>query len=250
MRTRTDLFTEKQIELLMGNIEEIYLFQQSFFQLLKLSINEQNLHESLIGKCFLLYVRLTEDKFRFDKTKNVFRLFLERRIQEIFRLLHKSSVVVSRTEQTREQQRLQKFLRGKTKFREKKIRSICFVVFFSTRKDLSFTSEHDRTETRRFSSFSNSTDLSISVTTQRTAEIHQQQSQRFRKYSTSAQRYARRRVFYQRTKATNGIRRSYSQVANDRRSVAGLFENKVLRRESKNDQIEYSTWNFSSREKI
>ncbi|CAF1046707.1 unnamed protein product [Adineta ricciae] len=55
MRTREDLFTEKQIELLMGNIEEIYHFQQAFFQLLKLSINEQNPHESLIGKCFLLY---------------------------------------------------------------------------------------------------------------------------------------------------------------------------------------------------
>ena len=57
MRSRTDLFTDRQIELLMGNIEELFQFQQSFFQLLKLSINEQNLHESLIGKCFLLYVR-------------------------------------------------------------------------------------------------------------------------------------------------------------------------------------------------
>ena len=57
MRLRMDLFTEKQIELLMGNIEELYRFQQAFFQLLKLSINEQNPHESLIGKCFLLYVR-------------------------------------------------------------------------------------------------------------------------------------------------------------------------------------------------
>jgi hypothetical protein len=56
MRLRTDLFTYEQIELLMGNIEDILHFQQSFFQLLKLSINEQNLHESLIGKCFLLYV--------------------------------------------------------------------------------------------------------------------------------------------------------------------------------------------------
>ncbi|CAF4678654.1 unnamed protein product [Rotaria sp. Silwood1] len=55
MRLRKDLFSERQIELLMGNIEEIYHFQQSFFQLLKLSINEQNPHESLIGKCFLLY---------------------------------------------------------------------------------------------------------------------------------------------------------------------------------------------------
>ncbi|CAF4437470.1 unnamed protein product, partial [Rotaria sp. Silwood2] len=55
MRLRTELFSEKQIELLMGNIEEIYDFQQSFFQLLKLSIDELNPHESLIGKCFLLY---------------------------------------------------------------------------------------------------------------------------------------------------------------------------------------------------
>ncbi|CAF2117751.1 unnamed protein product [Rotaria magnacalcarata] len=55
MRLRKDLFSEKQIELLLGNIEEIYHFQQAFFQLLKLSINEQNPHESLIGKCFLLY---------------------------------------------------------------------------------------------------------------------------------------------------------------------------------------------------
>ncbi|CAF1373512.1 unnamed protein product [Rotaria sordida] len=55
MRSRIDLFSEKQIELLMGNIEEIYDFQQSFFQLLKLSIDELNPHESLIGKCFLLY---------------------------------------------------------------------------------------------------------------------------------------------------------------------------------------------------
>ena len=58
MRLRTDLFSEKQIELLMGNIEEIYHLQQSFFRLLKLSINEQNPHESLIGKCFLSYVNL------------------------------------------------------------------------------------------------------------------------------------------------------------------------------------------------
>lgn len=57
MRSRKDLFSEKQIELLMGNIEELYQFQQVFFQLLKLSINEQNPHESLIGKCFLLYVK-------------------------------------------------------------------------------------------------------------------------------------------------------------------------------------------------
>jgi hypothetical protein len=57
MRLRTDLFSEKQMEFLMGNIEEIYDFQQSFFQLLKLSMNEFNPHESLIGKCFLLFVR-------------------------------------------------------------------------------------------------------------------------------------------------------------------------------------------------
>ena len=62
MRARTDLFTEKQIELLMGNIEDIFHFQQSFFQLLKLSINEQHLHESLIGKCFLLYVRIPRSR--------------------------------------------------------------------------------------------------------------------------------------------------------------------------------------------
>ncbi|UJR09777.1 hypothetical protein I4U23_014004 [Adineta vaga] len=55
MRLHTDLFCEKQIELLMGNIEEIYAFQQAFFQLLKLSINDLHPHESLIGKCFLLY---------------------------------------------------------------------------------------------------------------------------------------------------------------------------------------------------
>jgi hypothetical protein len=74
MRLRNDLFTDKQIELLMGNIEEIYHFQQSFFQLLKLSINEQNPHESLIGKCFLLYVSLNSSKYQF------LFLFLERRI--------------------------------------------------------------------------------------------------------------------------------------------------------------------------
>jgi hypothetical protein len=76
MRLQTDLFTEKQIELLMGNIEEIYHFQQSFFQLLKLSINEQNPHESLIGKCFLLYVRFHFLKKFFNR-----KIFiLERRI--------------------------------------------------------------------------------------------------------------------------------------------------------------------------
>jgi hypothetical protein len=62
MRLRTDLFTDKQIEILMGNIEDIYDFQQSFFQLLKLSINELNPHESLIGKCFLLFVRIKKKK--------------------------------------------------------------------------------------------------------------------------------------------------------------------------------------------
>jgi hypothetical protein len=56
MRVRTDLFSEKQIEFLMGNIEEIYDFQQSFFQLLKLSIDQLNPHQSLIGKCFLPFV--------------------------------------------------------------------------------------------------------------------------------------------------------------------------------------------------
>jgi hypothetical protein len=58
MRLRTDLFSDKQIEFLMGNIEEIYDFQQSFFQLLKLSIDHLNPHQSLIGKCFLLFVRI------------------------------------------------------------------------------------------------------------------------------------------------------------------------------------------------
>jgi hypothetical protein len=76
MRLRTDLFSEKQIELLMGNIEELYLFQQAFFQLLKLSINEQNPHESLIGKCFLLYVNLNFRNTFFVFFKNI----LERRI--------------------------------------------------------------------------------------------------------------------------------------------------------------------------
>ena len=56
MRSRTDLFSAKQIEFLMGNIEEIFHFQQTFFQLLKSSIDELNPSESLIGKCFLLYV--------------------------------------------------------------------------------------------------------------------------------------------------------------------------------------------------
>ena len=72
MRLRTDLFSEKQIELLMGNIEELYQFQQAFFQLLKLSINEQNPHESLIGKCFLLYVRISIIEKR-SKFSNYFR---------------------------------------------------------------------------------------------------------------------------------------------------------------------------------
>ena len=63
MRLRTDLFNEKQIELLMGNIEEIYHIHQSFFQLLRLSINEQNPYESLIGKCFLLYVKFSRKSF-------------------------------------------------------------------------------------------------------------------------------------------------------------------------------------------
>lgn len=56
MRGRTDLFTEKQIEILMGNLEEIYDIQQSFFQLLKYSIDQMHPHQSLIGKCFLLFV--------------------------------------------------------------------------------------------------------------------------------------------------------------------------------------------------
>jgi hypothetical protein len=57
MRLRKDLFSDKQIDLLMGNIEEIYDVHQSFFHLLKLSIDELNPQNSLIGKCFLLYVR-------------------------------------------------------------------------------------------------------------------------------------------------------------------------------------------------
>ncbi|CAF4417470.1 unnamed protein product, partial [Didymodactylos carnosus] len=55
MRQRSDLFSTRQIEVLMGNIEQIYSFHQHFFQLLKLSINEHCIHESLIGKYFLLY---------------------------------------------------------------------------------------------------------------------------------------------------------------------------------------------------
>lgn len=58
MRGRTDLFTEKQIEILMGNLEDIYDIQQSFFQLLKFSMDPIYPHQSLIGKCFLLFVRL------------------------------------------------------------------------------------------------------------------------------------------------------------------------------------------------
>ena len=54
-----DLFTEKQIEILMGNLEEIYDIQQSFFQLLKFSMDPIHPHQSLIGKCFLLFVRLS-----------------------------------------------------------------------------------------------------------------------------------------------------------------------------------------------
>lgn len=68
MRQRPDLFNDKQIELIMGNIEEIYDLQQSFFQLLKLSIDESNPHESLVGKCFLLYVRINSQA----KKKNLF----------------------------------------------------------------------------------------------------------------------------------------------------------------------------------
>jgi len=56
MRLRSDLFSERQIEILMGNIEEIYDLQQSFFQLLRLSINEREPADSFIGKCFLLFV--------------------------------------------------------------------------------------------------------------------------------------------------------------------------------------------------
>ena len=63
MRLRTDLFSEKQIEILMGNLEEIYDIQQSFFQLLKFSIDQSNPAQSLIGKCFLLFVRM-KDIFR------------------------------------------------------------------------------------------------------------------------------------------------------------------------------------------
>jgi hypothetical protein len=69
-----DLFSDKQIELLMGNIEELYQFQQAFFQLLKLSINEQHPHESLIGKCFLLYVSFKSLKFwKYFFFLNIFR---------------------------------------------------------------------------------------------------------------------------------------------------------------------------------
>ena len=88
MRLRLDLFTEKQIELLMGNIEELYRFQQAFFQLLKLSINEQNPHDSLIGKCFLLYVRESDDPSRQFLGGGVFRKKNSRNIQIIVSIIH------------------------------------------------------------------------------------------------------------------------------------------------------------------
>ena len=43
------MLDEKQIEFLMGNIEEIYEFHQSFFQLLKLSIDELRILRKLLG---------------------------------------------------------------------------------------------------------------------------------------------------------------------------------------------------------
>lgn len=87
MRLRLDLFTEKQIELLMGNIEELYRFQQAFFQLLKLSMNEQNPHDSLIGKCFLLYVRESNQPL-FSTISRVFRKKNSRNIQIIVSIIH------------------------------------------------------------------------------------------------------------------------------------------------------------------
>lgn len=57
MRLRPDLFAEKQIQFLMGNIEEIFCCQQSFFESLKSFIDESQPALSLIGQCFLLHVR-------------------------------------------------------------------------------------------------------------------------------------------------------------------------------------------------
>ena len=63
MRSRRDLFNEKHIDCLMRNIEEISRFHRSFFDCLTNAIDPLETHRTLIGRCFLLYVRTTFDIF-------------------------------------------------------------------------------------------------------------------------------------------------------------------------------------------
>lgn len=57
-RERTEMFTEKQISLIFGNISEIYDVAQEFLQQLEKTISdsESAVHYALIGKCFLEHV--------------------------------------------------------------------------------------------------------------------------------------------------------------------------------------------------
>ncbi|MGH0154612.1 UNVERIFIED_CONTAM: hypothetical protein FKN15_028211 [Acipenser sinensis] len=61
-RKRTDMFTEEQLCIIFGNIDEIYRTQKKFLKGLEKRFNKENPHLSEIGSCFLEHLRVNQDE--------------------------------------------------------------------------------------------------------------------------------------------------------------------------------------------
>ena len=58
-RNRPDMFSDEQISLIFGNIEEIYQFQRKFAAELETAVNRSSVPETELGKIFLRHVSST-----------------------------------------------------------------------------------------------------------------------------------------------------------------------------------------------
>jgi len=58
-RNRPDMFSDEQISLIFGNIEEIYQFQKRFATELETAVNRSSVHETELGKIFLRHVSIS-----------------------------------------------------------------------------------------------------------------------------------------------------------------------------------------------
>lgn len=55
-RKRRDMFSDEQLKIIFGNIEDIYRFQMGFVRDLEKQYNNEDPHLSEIGPCFLEHV--------------------------------------------------------------------------------------------------------------------------------------------------------------------------------------------------